>query len=155
MKFETLKAKDIMISPVLTVAESSSLAETWKLFSENKITGAGVIDEEGEFVGVISQTDILRETAAESLEGFAHTLYYMELPYLEGNYWPSQTNTLEEITVGEVMNSEPVCADVSSTVPELATLMRNHKIHRVFITEKGKLAGIVSTMDMIKILECQ
>lgn len=150
-----LLAKDIMTKSVLTVSESQTLAEVWKILSENRITGAPVVDEDGALIGVISQTDILRETAVEAFEKFPSGLFYMEFPHFEGSYWPVQPDVLHEITVGEVMNSEPICTDISTDIPGLAAMMRHHRIHRILITEKGSLAGIVSTMDMIKTLEMQ
>jgi CBS domain-containing protein len=150
-----LTANDVMCKHVITVSESHSLAEAWKVLATNHITGAPVIDEDGQLSGVISQTDILKETATEAFEKFPRGLFYQELPHFDGSYWPSQPDILHEMTVGEIMNSEPICAESNTPVAALASRMRNHKIHRIPITNGTKLVGIVSTMDLIKVLEEQ
>ena len=38
-------------------------------------------------------------------------------------------------------------------VPEVATTLREQRIHRVLVVEDGKLCGIVSTFDLIRLLE--
>ena len=57
----TLYASDVMVKEVITVTESMPLKDVARMFVEKKITGAPVINVEGELVGVISETDIIRE----------------------------------------------------------------------------------------------
>jgi CBS domain-containing protein len=60
----TLYAADVMIKDVVTVAESMPLKELANMFKERKITGAPVVNNQGELVGVISETDVIRKTTS-------------------------------------------------------------------------------------------
>ena len=60
-------AKDIMQSQVVTVSPDAPLHSTQRLFYEEGIQGAPVVDEQGRVVGMITSTDILR--AATEAEG--------------------------------------------------------------------------------------
>ena len=53
-------AKDIMQSQVVTVSPDAPLHSTQRLFYEEGIHGAPVVDEQGRVVGMITSTDILR-----------------------------------------------------------------------------------------------
>ena len=51
----TLYASDVMVKDVITVTESMPLKDVARMFVEKKITGAPVVNVEGELVGVISR----------------------------------------------------------------------------------------------------
>ena len=53
-----------MVKDVITVTESTPLKDVARMFIEKKITGAPVVNVEGELVGVISETDIIRKTTS-------------------------------------------------------------------------------------------
>src|SRR5882672_9114811 len=52
-------AADIMTKPVICVTKDADLRDLGKLFLSKGITGAPVIDRDGDICGVISQTDLL------------------------------------------------------------------------------------------------
>ena len=57
---------DFMSSPPLTVTPQTPLSEAIQLLAQQKITGLPVVDEQGQLVGVIADTDLMwQETGAE------------------------------------------------------------------------------------------
>jgi CBS domain-containing protein len=66
---------------------------------------------------------------------------------VEGPEW----NALEEHDVSEAMTAAPlVTLSPDVTVEAAAQLMAERAIHRVLVTENGKLVGIVSVFDVAK-----
>lgn len=58
-------------------------------------------------------------------------------------------NALEEHDVSEVMTRSPLATlPADATAEEAADLMRRQKIHRVLVTERDTLVGIVSSLDI-------
>ena len=55
-----IKVKDIMTKNSITVPLDYTIEEAAEVLLDNKLTGAPVVDNEGELVGVITQTDIFR-----------------------------------------------------------------------------------------------
>ena len=55
-----IKIKDIMTKDPVTVPPDYTVEETAELLLENKISGAPVVDQKGEVVGTITQTDLFR-----------------------------------------------------------------------------------------------
>jgi len=60
----TGQAKDIMISPVCTVSESTPIFEIASIFAEKDINRVPVLDKDGYLVGIVARADIFRTTCA-------------------------------------------------------------------------------------------
>jgi CBS-domain-containing membrane protein len=59
-----MKARDVMVSPVITVKPSSSVKEAAKVFLERGISAAPVVDDEGKLVAIVSEGDLLHRAEA-------------------------------------------------------------------------------------------
>ena len=57
---EGITARDIMTHHVLEAKADWSVRQLVEFFSGNSISGAPVVSEDGEIIGVVSLTDILR-----------------------------------------------------------------------------------------------
>lgn len=119
-----LRASDVMTKDVLTVTETMSLKEVTRLFAEQKITGAPVVDAEDNLLGVISETDIIRKTNSI------------------GAWSPS--------TVGQIMTRPAITVAPDEPIQRVCELMYNRHIHRIVVAEGRKIAGLVTTMDILK-----
>ena len=146
-------AAEIMQSDVITISASSSLAEAQELFQNKRISGAPVVDADGSLVGVLSQTDIIREAATEGAPDIPSGFYFAGGPYWEMPTSDAFTASLDKLTVQQAMSKEPITCPKDEPVAALAARMRENHIHRILVTEKGKLCGIVTTFDMLRMLE--
>ena len=120
----SLLASDVMIKDVVVVRESTPLKEVAKTFSERRITGAPVVNAQGELVGVISETDIIRKSTSI------------------GAWSPS--------TAGQIMTKPPVAVSPDTTLQRVCELMFNRRIHRVVVAEGIQIRGIITTMDILR-----
>jgi CBS domain-containing protein len=59
-----MKARDVMVSPVITVKPSSSVKEVAKTFLERRISAAPVVDDQGKLVGIVSEGDLMHRAEA-------------------------------------------------------------------------------------------
>ena len=55
-----VKVKDIMTRDVITVPPDYTVEETAQVLQKNRISGAPVVDADGQLVGAITQTDLFR-----------------------------------------------------------------------------------------------
>ena len=126
---ETLTARDVMSGPVLSVRADLTLKEVSTRLSEAGISGAPVVDDAGSLLGVVSQADLARTLG----EGGG------------GGGGP-------ELTVRRIMT--PVADTVSedATVPEIARIMVANQYHRLVVTRREEPVGIVSSMDLLKLI---
>src|SRR5262245_56761011 len=120
----TLYASDVTVKDVITVTESMPLKCVGRMLVEKKITGAPVVNAEGELVGVISETDIIRKTTSI------------------GAWSPS--------TVGQIMTRPAVTVSPDETLQRVCEMMYNRRIHRVVVAEGARIKGILTTMDILR-----
>jgi CBS domain-containing protein len=121
---KTLHASDVMVKDVITVTESMLLKDVARMFVEKKITGAPVVNANGELAGVISETDIIRKTTSI------------------GAWSPS--------TVGQIMTKPAVTVAPDETLQRVCEMMYNRRIHRVVVSEGTQIKGILTTMDILR-----
>ena len=61
-----MKARDVMVSPVITVRPSASVKEVAKIFLERRISAVPVVDDQGKIVGIVSEGDLLHRSEADT-----------------------------------------------------------------------------------------
>jgi len=56
-------AKEVMVSPVLTIHANTTLRETEAQFLKTKVNRLAIVDDEGKLVGIVSKKDVNRYAA--------------------------------------------------------------------------------------------
>lgn len=150
-------ARDVMQRDVLCVGAEMPLTKVTELFVEEGIHGAPVVDEMESVLGVISTIDVLRAVEEEHGAPSSDAVYFRETLEFSGPDWSQAPNDfqdrLSQITAGEAMQTSVVTVSEDTPVREIAKRMRGDRIHRVLVTKDGRLCGIVSTLDLIALLE--
>lgn len=152
-----LTARNVMTNPVVAVSPETSLADTHRLFVEEGIHGAPVLEDDGSIVGVISSSDLLRAVHDERDTVSSQGVYLRDLLEFSAPDWAGETtdfqDRLEQRTVAEVMTPGAVTVAPETRISEVARTLREYRIHRVWVQEDGKLRGVISTFDLLPILE--
>jgi CBS domain-containing protein len=153
------RARDVMQRHVVTVLADASLLDAYRLFVEEEIQGAPVVDADGQVLGVVSSRDLLRAVSEEHDTVLSESHYYRDLAEFSGPDWASGPEDFQDRlatrTVREVMTEGALTVGLDTPVSEIARTLREHSIHRVLVAEDGRLLGIVSAFDLIALLEKQ
>jgi len=149
----SITAADVMIRSVLSVGPDTPLLEVHRLFVEEQIHGAPVVDESGKILGVVTSMDLLRAVsdehgAAAYSSDYLRSLVEFSSPDWSGNPEDFQ-DRLNQECASDVMT--PGAVSVSSTTPieEVAKTLLEHGVHRVWVIEGAALAGVISTFDLL------
>ena len=142
-----------MTSDVITVNPEMSLGAVWAKFHEKRITGAPVVDDDGSLIGVISLSDIVREATQDVWAGLPHNIFYVGVPYWDGVGEKDFPDSLRDLRVEHAMNSDIMAVSPDDSVASLARRMRTSHVHRLIVAENGSLKGIVSSLDLVRLLE--
>ena len=152
-----LTAKDVMNKDVLSVGMDWSVEYLTDFLVENGISGAPVTSEDGKLVGVVSLTDIVRHNSLPGKESQLNSPYDYYRHGLEHQYAKEDIRSLsigtEPLdTVRDIMT--PMIFDVNedTKVKQVADTMIRGRIHRVFVTREQKLAGVITTVDMLEVI---
>jgi CBS-domain-containing membrane protein len=123
---KTMRVRDIMTTEVVTLVASTSLDDAARSLTYHHVTGAPVL-EHGRIVGVVSKSDLVDPRYRSSDDAT-----------------PTVRDAMTRI-VHAVRPGDPAMAAVR--------LMVDQSVHRaVVVDDKGKLAGIVSPMDVLRAL---
>jgi len=150
-------AADIMQPATIQVEPETRLVDVTRLFVEEEISGAPVVDETGRIIGVISATDILRTLNQEHESPRSDPTYFRDMLEFSAPDWVNTTedfqDRLEELTAADVMQTSLVTVDEATTLPDIARLLRSNRIHRVLVVRGEFLIGIISTFDLLSVFE--
>ena len=121
----------IMSKDVKTVHRKQNLAEVQALMEEFKIRHIPVVDGE-KVVGMLSRSDIM------------HARYGA----IQGGE-ELQTTLLEQMPVEKAMTADPKTISAGQSVRDAGVMLHEGHFSALPVIEDGKLAGIVTTKDLI------
>ena len=123
---KTLRIRDIMTTNVITLVAQTSLDDAARSLTFHQVSGAPVL-EHGRIVGVVSKSDLV-----------------------DPRY---RSSVAEKQTVRDAMTRVVHAVRPGDTAMLAVRLMVQENVHRaVVVDEHGKLAGIVSPMDVLRAL---
>lgn len=147
-----IKAKDIMQTEVICLSPDMTLFDAAKLLSESGISGAPVVDDLNEVVGVLSQSDLLKHSMESEYASCFQAAYYHDVPFSKEIKFYSGAS-MNSVMVKEIMSPYVITATPDDNISEIARSLKEHKFHRLIVTEGKKLSGLISTHDLLKVLE--
>ncbi len=153
MRKRRYKARDIMTTEVECVRTGTNLRELERIFLEKGITGAPVIDADGKLLGVISQTDLVFYHLTRGDQPTHDSDFYRAIGLQQS--FPAGGFQIEDYDIGlvdDVMTPVVHTAGPKTSVEYLARLMIEKGIHRVIITKGGRVVGLVSALDLLKVI---
>jgi len=152
-----LTARDIMETRVITLSPSDPLSNVHRLFCDEEIHGAPVVDDEGRVLGIITSMDLLKAASDEHESARGDPTYFRELFEISGPDWEEAPegflDRLRERVTSEFMTEDVACVGVDATIPEIARTLRGNRIHRVLVIKDEVLQGIITTFDLVGLLE--
>jgi len=155
MKIPT--AGDVMERNVICVGTDTPLLDVHRLFVEEEIHGAPVVDGDGSVVGVITSTDLLRAVEEEHDTMRVQSDYFRDLlPYSSPDWSASSEDfqdRLSELRAEDVMARHVLTVPAQASVSDVARVLRENGIHRVFVSEEGRMLGVVSAFDLLRLVE--
>lgn len=144
-----MKVSDIMTTRLVTVLPTTTVFDAAALMIKHHISGLPVIDEAGNIVGLLSESDLLHRVETGTgkpqrswFAEFLHSNRKLAAEYLKEN----------ALKVGDIMTANVVCVASSASLAEAADLLERHHIKRVPVVADGKLVGIVSRSNLVSAL---
>lgn len=149
--------RDLMSAQVLSVYEGWSVKQLADFFVRNRIPGAPVLSSDGELVGVVSQADVVRfQNRSLTPAELARLAQYYCGP-AGGSLSVEKVKAIHDrihdnSTVFDIMTREVVAVDVSASAIEACSTIVASSLNRLFVTDQGKLVGVVTAMAVLKTL---
>lgn len=142
-------ARDIMTRNVATVGPATPVDAVARILLTHHISGVPVVDEAGTPIGVVSEWDLVgRHTSGRTARREAWLAHLARGSPLSADFLSSVDPTSR--TAGELADRAPITVTADTDVADVAEMIVEHRIGRVFVTENGRLAGVVSRHDLIR-----
>jgi CBS-domain-containing membrane protein len=138
-----LTAGDLMTRDLVCLPLEMSMKQAARLLWQNQISGAPVVDSNGQCVGVISATDFVALTKNGAKRH----------PSVNTEWEVVELEKLPEDEIGQYMTADPVMVSPSTGICRLARQMVDAHIHRTIVVDsENKPIGIVSSTDLLATL---
>ncbi len=150
----TKRVRDIMVTKVTTVQLSTSVNKIAHLMSDNNISGLPVINDNDEVVGVITEVDLIVRNARFKMPTYfviLDSIIYLERP----KHFQERLQHMLGTTAEEIMSKPPSTITPDSSIEDLASLMVDRRMNPIPVVENGKLVGIVSRSDIVRMMAHQ
>lgn len=141
-----MRARDVMVSPVITVKPNASVKEVAKTFLDRRISAVPVVDDQGKLVGIVSEGDLMHRSEA----GTERQRPWWLLALTGGEALAAEYVKSHARKVADVMTRNVITATPDTPLHEIAALLEKNSIKRVPIVRDGGLVGIVSRANLIQ-----
>ncbi len=153
---KTLMASEVMTRGVLAVGPDWPVGRLVEFLTDHSISGAPVLGDDGTPLGVVSVTDVARSRNLVDTAGAEHAPAYftrgIERAVAREELKNFHGEDDSETTVRDIMTPVVFSVEEGASVQEVADAMIRGRIHRVFITSRGKMVGVVSSLDLLPLI---
>lgn len=144
-----LRAKDIMTREVITVKPSTTVEELAKLLTEHRISGAPVVNDRGELIGIVTEHDLISRNKRLHIPTVMR-LFDAYIMLESPGTIEKEIKKMAATAVGDIYTKEVITVTGDTTVEEIATIMSEKKVHLIPVVEGKTLQGIIGKIDVVK-----
>lgn len=124
-----MRVAELMQADVTTISPDDRIEIVVRTMADSSISGLPVVDSSGRILGVVSATDVLQATA-EKDDAEARARFF------------------ENATAREIMTPVAQTIEPDADIHHAAQKMLYSEVRRLFVTEQGKLVGVISQTDI-------
>ena len=114
----------MMSRRILSVGPDTTVIEVARTMQEKKV-GALLVAEGARFIGIVSETDLVRRVLAAR-------------------------GDVQQVRVSEIMRSPIITIEIDRSAHEASDLMSEQGIRHLAVTDDGKIVGMLSVRDLLR-----
>ncbi len=142
-----MRARDVMVSPVITVGEDETVRDVAKLLITKRISAVPVVDRAGKLVGIVTEANLMRRAESGTEHPYSWWMhFFLGDQQIAADYVKSHATKVKDIMTRDVKTATP-----DMHLYEVADLFEENQIKRVpVVTTDGDLVGLVSRANIIQ-----
>lgn len=121
-----VRVRDCMSASVISFTPDTHLLDAIHALVENRISGAPVVDGQGNLIGVLTERDCLRVT-------------------MKASYYGESAGSVRDYMSGEV-----VTVDANATLMSVAQMLLERPYRRYPVMQDNRLVGVISRRDVLR-----
>lgn len=148
-----MKVAHIMTKKPVAVKAHHTVKKILQILNEKKISGCPVVNSRGGVVGVVTQTDMLRMMdvyAGVQREDF----FYRVLAAVKSDKYGDMKKPLKKMMSSKIKQfmKQAITIDADEDMYKAVRIMNKNDIDRLPVVRKGRLVGIISKQDIIRVM---
>ncbi len=142
-----MRAADLMTRDIVTVGPEMPLADAIRLMLEHRVSGLPVADGTGRLVGLLTEGDLLHraETGTDTVR-----LGWLQALLARGRMAERYVHTHGR-RVRDAITQDVLTVGEASPLEDVIRIMESRYVRRVPVVEGGRLVGIVSRSDLVRL----
>ena len=144
---DTSVLSSLMQTEVFSVNENANALEALRLFTEKEISGAPVLDNNGNLCGFVSDGDILGTLAHQDT---TFTSFYSYTIDSNEQGFEEKASALIGMKVGTIATKNVLTVDLQDDMRTVCATLAQHHLKIAPVMDKGKMIGIVSRTDITR-----
>lgn len=143
-----MRAHQIMTTKVHTAKRDTSVGEIARLMSAERFSGVPVVDDSGQIIGMVSETDLMHraETGTERKRKWWISLF------IDDDMRARDFIKAHGQKVEHVMSRFVISVPDTAKLAEVADILETNNLKRVPVLKAGKLVGIITRGDLVRAL---
>lgn len=143
-----MKAKEIMISEVITAPPEMPVRDLARLLTEKRIGGVPIV-EEGRLLGMVTEEDLLARVKLIHPPTLI-TILDAVIPIAGERRYEEDLRRMAASTAEEIMTTELEAVDEETDLAEVATLISDRHVSLLPVLRGDELVGIIGKRDVIR-----
>jgi len=149
-----MKVRDVMTREVVTALPDAPVHEVARLMVAHSLSGLPVVTATGRVVGVVTELDLIARNARLEPPAFFKILDGW-IPLESPGHYQERLRHMLGTLAREVMTTAAVTIGPEDDLEALAELMLKQRVNPVPVVEAGRLVGIVSRTDIVRMMAHQ
>jgi CBS domain-containing protein len=143
--------RDVMTTDVVCFTRDENVTQAMQRLVDAGVSGGPVVDGDNRVVGMLTDSDlIVQDAQLHAPTAIAILGTVISLPKAKREF-EEELHKQVGMTVGEVMEDEPVMIDADSVVEDAATLMHDKDVSRLAVVDSDRrLLGIIARGDILR-----
>jgi len=146
-----VRVRDLMTPGVFTVRTDTSVNEVARLMSQKDVSGVPVLDADDRVVGIITELDLIVRNGRLEIPAFLQ-LFDAVIPLELPGHLSTRLRHMLGTRAEDVMTREVRTVGPDTEVEDLVDLMVKRRVNPVPVVEDGRLVGIVSRHDLVRMM---
>jgi len=142
-----LKVKDFMTKDVITISSAATVEELARLLIEHKISGAPVVNNKKELIGIVTENDLISQNKRLHIPTIIRL--FDAFIVLGSGKLEEEIKKMAAATVEEICIKKVVSITEDTPLQEVATIMSEQKIHLLPVLRNNVVVGIVGKADIV------
>lgn len=149
-----MQARELMSSPAITVGPDAKVQDVARTMREAHISGVPVVDADETLLGVITELSLIERSAPVKQPRYLSILSgVIPVNLEEYREYREQVKLVLATNAEELMDEDPPTVGPDAELDTILNMMREPEETMLPVVENGKVIGVITRTDLVRVLE--